>query len=204
MLAGMPTTAARDRLLEALLALTADRGLEAVSIREVAAAAGLSIGAVQYYCHSKDQMLKMAFEEVNRRILTRAQGIEKTGLVGDVLRRAVLEFLPLDDRRREEAVVYLAFSARAAVSAELAAVRHAMIAEQQTLCADTFRLAQARGEAIGDLDADQAAWATVTVVDGLLLNLLSDPGGLADQTAIELLDDHLRRYLQLSATVDLS
>lgn len=116
--------------------------------------------------------------------------------MGDVLRRALLEFLPLDQPRRVEAGVYLAFSARAAVSADLAAVRHAMIAEQHRLCADTYRLAQERGEAAA-FDADRAAWATVALVDGLLLNLLSDPGGLTGETAVQLVEEHVRARLRL-------
>lgn len=190
---------ARDRLLDALLTLTANRGLDRVSVREVAAAAGVSIGTVQYYCHSKDQMLQMTFEEVNQRILARALDIERTGLVGDVLRLALLEFLPLDETRRIEAAVYLAFTARAAVSADLAAVRHTMIGEQQTLCAGAYRRAHERGESLGHFDADRAAWATVAIVDGLLMNLLSDPAGLAGQQAVNVLDDHLRRYVRLTS-----
>ncbi len=196
----MRQPSARERLLEALLTITAERGSEGVSIREVATAAGVSIGTVQYYCHAKDQMLEMAFEEVNRRILERALGIEKQGPVGAVLRRGLLEFLPLDDQRRKEAAVYLAFSARAAVSTDLAAVRHAMIAEQHRLCADTYRLAQDRGEAASRFDAEQAAWTTVALIDGLLLNLLSDPTGLTGGAAVDLLEEHLRSYLRLDAS----
>lgn len=193
----VPSAAARDRVLEALLTITATRGVEGVSVREVAAAAEVSIGTVQYYCHSKNQMLRMAFEETNERILARARAIERSGSVGGVLRRALQEFLPLDDRRRVEAGVYLAFSARAAVSADLSAVRHAMIAEQHRICADALRLAQARGEALRAFDADEVARATVAMVDGVLLNRLSDPGGWSAEGCVSMLDQHLGSYVRL-------
>ncbi len=193
----MPYSSARDRVLDALLTIIASRGLEEVSIREVATAAEVSIGTVQYYCHSKDQMLRMAFEEANERILDRVRGIAKTGPVAATLRTALLEFLPLDPARRVEATVYLAFSARAATSADLASVRHTLIVEQHRLCADTYRLAQQRGEATGDFDAEQTAWATVALIDGLLLNLLSDPTSWSADTAVAVLDEHLRTHLRL-------
>ena len=59
------TDDARQRLLDALMTLIAERGLDQVSIREVAAAAGVSIGTVQYYCRSKDEMLQMTFEHAS-------------------------------------------------------------------------------------------------------------------------------------------
>lgn len=191
-------TDARRRLLDALMTITAERGLEQVSVREVAAAAGVSIGTVQYYCRSKDEMLRMTFQAANDRILARAASIEKVGSVGAVLRRALLEFLPLDERRRMEATVYLAFTARAAVSADLAAVRHDLIAEQHRLCADALRLAQHRGEATSDFDADLVAYATVALVDGLLMNLLTDPDGMTNSDAIALLDHHLHRHIRFA------
>ncbi|EGD57097.1 TetR/AcrR family transcriptional regulator [Gordonia neofelifaecis] len=181
----------RDRILDTLLDLTADRGAEGVTVREVATAAGVSIGTVQYYCHSKEQMLTMAFDEVNRRIIARVNDIQQTGTVGAVLRRALLEFLPLDAARRREASVYLAFSTRAVVLPALAAIRHDLIADQHRLCADAFRLAHERGETLADVDPDSAAWTTVALIDGLLLNLLSDPTGLSADDAIGVVDRHL-------------
>ncbi len=55
-------TNSRQRVLDALVALIAERGLDQVNFREVAAAADVSIGTVQYYCRSKDEMLRMAWE----------------------------------------------------------------------------------------------------------------------------------------------
>lgn len=187
----------RDRVLDALLDLTATRGTDGVTVREVATAAGVSIGSVQYYCHSKEQMLAMAFDETNRRILNRVDAIERTGTVGAVLRRALLEFLPLDDVRRREAAVYLAFSARAVVSDSGREVRHQLIADQHRRCADAFRLARDRGEHLADIAPDDAAWSTVALVDGLLMNLLSDPGGLSARAAEDAVDRHLAALIRL-------
>ena len=193
------TDDARQRLLDALMTLIAERGLDQVSIREVAAAAGVSIGTVQYYCRSKDEMLQMTFEHVIGRILERATGIERAGGVGEVLRRGLLEFLPLDETRRTEARVYLAFAARAAVAPNLAAVQHALMSESRTVCSQAFQVARDRGQASSDLDADAAAAATVAMVDGLLLHMLTDPTGMPAEVAVAVLDQHLRHYLDHSS-----
>ena len=47
----------RARLTEVLLDVVAEGGLEAATIRTVAAAAGVSIGTVQHYFKTKDDML---------------------------------------------------------------------------------------------------------------------------------------------------
>ena len=197
MIAGMSAPGPRQRLLDALMTIIAERGLEQASIREVAAAAGVSIGSVQYYCRSKDEMLQMSFEHVTRRILDRATSIERTGHVGAVLRRGLLEFLPLDEDRGVEARVYLAFAARAAVSPNLAAVQHRLMSESRTLCAQALEVAHERGQARSDLDAEAAAAAIVAMVDGLLLHMLSDPTGMPGETAVSVLDGHLRHFVDI-------
>ncbi|MGH3375207.1 MAG: TetR/AcrR family transcriptional regulator [Actinoallomurus sp.] len=186
---------ARQRVLDALMTITAERGLDRVSIREVATTAGVSIGTVQYYCRSKDEMLRMAFEYVAGQIAQRITGIDRNGDVGAFLRRALLEFLPLDDFRRTEARVYLAFAARAAVSPPLAAVQQDLLGKLRALCVQAFQAAGDRGQADPHLDPDLAAAATTAMVDGLLLHLLTDPAGLQAETALAALDAHLGRYL---------
>lgn len=191
--AAVPT--ARERVLDALSSITAERGLDEVTIREVAATAGVSIGTVQYYCRSKDEMLRVAFEHISERLLGRIAAIPTRGSVRSVLRRALLEFLPLDERRRTEARVYLAFAARAAVSPELARVQQNLLGELRRRCRDAFALAKERGEAPADLDPRRAGTAVTALIDGLLLHLLTDTTGISRRRALDALDDVLGLYL---------
>lgn len=186
----------RRRLLDALVGVAAERGLERASIREVASAAGMSIGAVQYYCRSKDEMLRMAFEHVIGRILARSSEGQRVGTIGQVLRRGLLEFLPLDETRRVEGSVCLAFAARAAVAPDLARVHHGLLAQMRGQCVRAFEAALERGEAVAELDPASAAVATAALVDGLVMHMLSDPDGISPEAAVDVLDAHLARYLR--------
>lgn len=188
-------TTARERVLDALIAITAERGLDEVTIREVAATACVSIGTVQYYCRSKDEMLRVAFEHVIERLLARVSAIPRRGSVRSVLRRALLEFLPLDERRRTEARVYLAFAARAAVSAELGQVQQKLLGEVRGQCRDAFALAKERGETPPDLDPRRAGTTVAALVDGLLLHLLTDAAGMSKRGAVAAVDDVLDLYM---------
>ncbi len=189
------TESPQERLLDALVSITAERGLDQVSIREVAAEAGVSVGTVQYYCRSKDEMLEMAFRHILNRMSDRAAGTQRTGTVTQVLRRALQEFLPLDDLRRRECRVYLAFAARAAVTPRLAEVQHELLGDMRRRCAKVFQAAKDSGEATRDFDPKAAAAVTTALVDGLLLHMLTDPRGLRGPTAVRMLDDHLRQFL---------
>ena len=188
----------RERLLEALVTITAERGLDQVSLREVAAAADVSIGAVQYYCRNKDEMLRMAFEHITSRILGRATAAAAGESVSALIRLSMLEFLPLDDERRVEARVYLAFAARAAVSPGLARVHTAMMTSIRDQCEAAFRLAVERGESRSGIDPAVAATSTVAIVDGLLLHLLTGSIGLTPEGAVAILDAHLGQYLDVA------
>ena len=185
----------KDRLLDALVTITAERGLDQVSIREVAAEAGVSVGTVQYYCRSKDEMLEMAFRHILNRMSARAAATPRSGTVTQVLRRALHEFLPLDDLRSRECRVYLAFAARAAVTPRLAEVQHELLGDMRGRCAGVFQAAKDAGEATSEFDPKEAAVVTTALVDGMLLHMLTDPTGLRRTTATRMLDDHLRRYV---------
>jgi AcrR family transcriptional regulator len=52
----------RDKLFKATLEVAADHGLEAVSTRKVAAAAGLTMGAIYAHFESRDDLLRCALE----------------------------------------------------------------------------------------------------------------------------------------------
>ncbi len=191
----------RTQVMDALQAIIAERGLDGVSIREVASSAGVSIGTVQYYCRSKEEMLLLSFEQIVDRIGARAAAaVDEGGTVGQALHRALLELLPLDHLRRTESLVYLAFAGKAAVTPSLAAVQHAKLDQLRTQCAAAFRRAQEIGEAPTDLDVDAEAATTAALIDGLLLHVLTDPEGLPPATAEAVLQAHLGRYLDVDGT----
>ena len=166
-------------ILESLLDVVARRGLERVTVREVAASAGVAIGTVQHYFPTKDAMVVAAFTEVVRRIRARVDG---TPLGPDAYRnlRAVLhELLPLDERRQNEARIQVAFAAKAATSPTLAGLQRQVLGEVREAIGEVFALIWP-GSAAGDA-VELSAAATLAVVDGLALHAVSaddvaDPG----------------------------
>ena len=136
----------RTLLADALLRVAATRGLMDVSLRHVAAEAGVTAGMVQHYFRTKDEMMVFALDVVSARVQARLEADPTTHDGSRALVRALLvQLLPVDDDRVLEGRVAIAFHAYAASRPDVAARlrddtrgMRAMIAEQ--IPADTAPL----------------------------------------------------------------
>ena len=99
--------------------VAAEHGLEAVSLRHVAAEAGVSAGMVQHYFRTKDEMMVFALDVVRDRGTARVNAA--VAALGPspaprlLLRTLLTALLPLDDETRADGRVALAFLAYTAV-----------------------------------------------------------------------------------------
>lgn len=214
----------RAVIANALIRLAATRGLEAVSLRHVAAEADVSPGMVQHYFGTKDEMMLFALEAVHARVRSRleqrtpepdlggaeaeadAYGVDAYGTArgdrsapdpGAEVRAILVELLPLDQTRLMEARVALAFLAYAAVSPEIAAVLERDSVQLQRFVADRIRAARGAGAGerpAGSLDPDQAAVGLLALVDGLGVRILAE--NCPPDLAIRILDAELDRLFR--------
>ncbi|MEU8081968.1 TetR/AcrR family transcriptional regulator [Catellatospora citrea] len=181
----------RRHIVESLLRITGKHGLDAVSLREVAHEAGVSMGAVQHYFATKDEMLLFALRHwlslsVHDRFTERVRDRlvrESAGDSAAVLRAIAAEYLPYDEAGRSEALVAIAFLSRAAVAPALAtALAPAFAGFVHTLCA-VFTSAG------WPLDAPAEAQRLAALLDGLRLPVLA--GALSHDDALAVVDRHL-------------
>jgi AcrR family transcriptional regulator len=123
----MPKTVDREeqrrQIGAALLQLVAERGLDEVSVRTVAAATSRSPGAVQKYFRTKEEMLTFAAELAGERIERRMAEVNTALPLRQALRDLILTTLPVDAERRAEATAQLAFAVHAAHHPRLAEIR---------------------------------------------------------------------------------
>ncbi len=184
----------RAAVVDALLRVAAERGLEQATVREVASAAGVAIGTVQHYFPTKDALLAGAFAEVVRRVRERVDSAPRGPDVREDLRAALHQLLPLDGRRREEARLQLAFAARATTSPALADLQRQVLSGVQ----DALSVAFARARPADDEERCRlAAQAALALVDGLALHAISSSGdgGSGSQAQVDALDLFLEALL---------
>ena len=109
-----------------MLRLAATEGLESVSLRHVAAEAGISMGRVQHYFRTKDEMLVFAFEHQSsrheERIVAKLTAAGRPPTARDVVRTVMVEILPTDEWSRASWLAGIAFFIRAMSDERMAAV----------------------------------------------------------------------------------
>ncbi|GAA2840520.1 TetR/AcrR family transcriptional regulator [Crossiella cryophila] len=185
----------KAQIAEALWRLAARAGLEAVSVREVAAEAGVSVGRVQHYFRSKDAMLLYGLKLAGQRMETRIAD-RLTGLAGspEQLLRAALEEVLGDDADTRQAIrVNVAFLGRAMEDVEIADVLFQDNAELRALAAYVVRIAQSQGRAAG-LDPEREARIIWSLADALTIELAC--GQLSAAEAGDTMRYHLDRVLR--------
>jgi AcrR family transcriptional regulator len=173
--------------------LAATQGLEAVSLRHVATEAGVSTGMVQHYFCTKDEMMTFAMEMVMDNMRARstaaAERSERPASPGSLIRAVLMQILPLDEPRRLEGHVILAFLAYAAVKPAIAVGMRESSGQMRAFIADQIRAAQATTKTALRIDPAKAATGLMALVDGLGVHILGQH--YSPEEAVAALDEHL-------------
>ncbi|MFF5503196.1 TetR/AcrR family transcriptional regulator [Streptomyces roseolus] len=185
----------RRRIAEAVCVLAEEQGPEGVSMRDVAARAQVSLGAVQRCFRSKEEMLLFAVDHIGDRITERlrtrlAASPDQSAVT--VLSHAADEIALLREEHRAEARIWLAFVARAAVSETLAGPLRSSYTALHTLLVRLVTEVAASGsadEGVTRPDPQHEARALLALADGLTTHVLM--GHLTSKEAEEVLQTHL-------------
>lgn len=174
----------RRQIAAAVRRIAADRGLEGVSLNEVAAEAGISKGSVQHYFASRDEMLRYATTTlrggVEQRIATSSE---------PRVRDLLVALLPLDEAGRDDALVANAFLVRALKDPEIAG--HFRTGHGQLRDAVAALLSATRDDLLPTVDPVTEAGLLLALVSGLGDAVLL--GYQSGDEAIALIDLHLSR-----------
>ncbi|MER6843727.1 TetR/AcrR family transcriptional regulator [Streptomyces platensis] len=176
----------RRQIAEAVCQLADESGLEGVTLRDVAARAQVSMGAVQRCFRTKEEMLVFALGHIGERVTARVSArlaASPAQSARTALGHATTEVSLLQEEQRAEARVWLAFVAQAAVSPPLAGILRTNYAGLQTV------FAQLISEASDTTGPDRAARTLLALADGLTTHVLI--GHLSPAEALDVLDGQL-------------
>jgi AcrR family transcriptional regulator len=162
--------ARRRRIAEAVCTLIAEHGIEGVTLRDVAASAGVSMGAVQR-AFPKDGMVGFALDHIATQAHERgASRIADTGTAQSartLLGISIQEMALAGPGQRTQAVVWLTFTAQAAVREQLAGTMRDHHGKGLDLLIWLIQYGQRTGEIHADADADEEARFLSVLADGL-------------------------------------
>jgi len=153
-IAGVTAAETRERLLRAAADMFAERGYDGTRVADIAAAAGLSNGALYAHFASKAELLAGALRAHGRRLLADLFATDPSRSVTDLL-LVIGRRLP----RRRDARGYLIVEALAAArrDQDVARPMRDYVGERAEWLADLMRVAQADGELDPALSPDALA-----------------------------------------------
>jgi AcrR family transcriptional regulator len=190
----------RQAIAEAVYRVIGERGWEAVTLRDVAGTAGISMGQVQHYFTTKTDMLLFALGHMRDRVLARLErrlaDLPQPVTVRDQVRAAISVMLPLDEPGRQEAAVNIAFFSAATATPEYGKLLRDGYARQVASSTAQFTAAAADGLLNEGIDPRQEAAALYFLIQGLIGPVLI--GQLTPEQAVDLLDRQLDRIFRPS------
>lgn len=187
--------ARRQAIADALLAVARREGVGAVSVRSVAAEAGLSVGAMRHTAASQGELVAFAMRTVAERAAQRvgdrsARSAGRAEPDVDELVDLCCELVPLDEERRVEAAVWLELVTLARTDGTLRAVSEQAHAGIGRVVGAVVAAVLGRDGGDGLLDLETARLHAL--LDGLVLHEVLYPG-LRDAALMRaVVRDHLQ------------
>ena len=194
----------RQEIIDALWVLAGRDGLQAVTFRNLAAEAGVSVKRIQYYFGDKAGLLKTALQKLGERSfargLTAIADLGPSASVRQVLTALVWAGLPIGDDSRQLALLFYSFHVAAITNADLRTVE-AMEIKRWTVpfVSSLIRQAQHRDGTHPGVDPDLEAVLLMSAFDGLSLDLLA--GNRTEDEALAAVAHHLDRIFNETPVV---
>ncbi|MEV6868993.1 TetR/AcrR family transcriptional regulator [Streptosporangium subroseum] len=185
----------REVMSEAVWRVVSERGLERLTLRAVAAAAGCTTGMVTHYFRDKKALLTHARSVMHRRMADRIDALPAHGTARDMLHSVAEQALPLDAERRLETVVWAHFQLSTRIDPDLLhqhTVSHAFWVR---------RLTGLVRDALPGPEPQDLEWRVqilVACLDGLAINAVTDPGAYPPELQRQVLATQLDLILQPS------
>jgi AcrR family transcriptional regulator len=181
----------RRELAHAVWRVIRRRGVDQASVRTVALEAGWSPGALRHYFATQSELLAFAMQLVVERIEGRIAAIDQATDPREAVEQVLHELLPLDDERRAENEVWLAFTARALIDPALRDQHNEVHAALHQACASSIQtLAAAANDNAGQapaLEADRLH----ALIDGLAVHTALRPDLMKPKQIVAVLRLHL-------------
>lgn len=152
----------RRAIASAAVDAIAANGLNGVKLTDIARTAGVTTGSIAHYFSDKDAVLAAALEEVCTRLFIEI-GTPDTPPTAD----DIADVLPINDEKRKEWKVWLAYWGRAPHAPALAQIHRQYYAEIETAVAENM--------AGTHPDPHLAAAAIISAVDGIGTRVTLEP-----------------------------
>lgn len=195
----------RRDVAQAVLRVVVRDGIAHASLRNVADEAGLAVGSIRHYFSSHDELMIFALralsDAVAARLLAHIEKLTTSMPATHAGRRAVTEnllaeLLPLDDSRRQEAIVWLDFNTAARTDAKLQSYARELSDLLRRVVSRVLVEANETGKLVEGLDIDLETERLCAMLEGLAMTAVSVPDRMEPELAMSVLRRHLDALVQ--------
>ena len=184
--------AQHERLSRAVWEVLAGQGIERLTIRAVAAAAGCTTGLVMHRFPNRRALLRHARQLLHERTRARVEALEAVATTPrDALRAVLAQGMALDEETARESVVWVGFLAATVGDEELAALHHTNNAAWRDRIS---RLVAAVAPAWPQPRVTTTAFALISVVEGAAALASADPATYPREAQEAVLDATLAAF----------
>src|SRR5215211_8506550 len=181
----------RRELAHAVWRVIRRQGVEQASVRTVALEAGWSPGALRHYFATQSELLAFAMRLVVERIEGRIAALDRSTDPRKAVEQVLHELLPLDDERRAENEVWLAFTAQALIDPELRAQHNEVHDALHQACASSLETLAAAGRTSAGAPTALQVERLHALTDGLAVHTAVRPDRMPPEQIVAVLGLHL-------------
>jgi AcrR family transcriptional regulator len=181
----------RAELAEAVWTVIRRDGLQRASVRNVAREAGLSMGSLRHYFATQSELLCFAMQLVGDRARDRIRALDFAPGPRNAAEQLLHQLVPLDDERRAESEVWLAFTGNALVDPDQRAIHRRIHDQLRGACASALTVLADAGQTSDGFDLDLETTRLHALVDGLAVHAVMHPDRLPPDQIVAVLARHL-------------
>lgn len=165
--------AKRDEVVAVATRLIAERGIDAATVRVIAAESGASTKVVSTHFSDKRELLLLVYRAAAMRARARLDAARLAPEEGVLACAEAL--LPLDRARRHDWALWLAFWGMAVSDSQFSAEQRQRLRSTRTTLHAVIEAATVAGELTAGTDAEALAGELLTTIHGIAVQAVFDP-----------------------------
>ena len=189
----------RRVIVEALWRVVARDGAHEVSVRHVAAEAGMPKSSIGHYVGTMPQLMGLAVDQLVQENTDYLMSLDLLSLDADKATEVLYTLVPVSERRRHMSGVWLLLASQAGADEEFAEVLHRLNASISDGLVDLLRGMQWQGLVDSGRQIDREVRRIHALIDGLALQCMTDPSLRSETDVRAILRDEVARLAEPAA-----
>jgi len=181
----------RRHIVEAFWRVVERDGADQVSVRHVAAEAGMPKSSIGHYVGTMPQLLGLAVDDFMQKVTDRTMTKDLFNLDVETCTEVLATLVPTDDERQRMSGVWLLLISQAPADPEVAAVLHRLNESVADGIHELLTVMSRQGLIDASRDLGLEVRRLHALIDGLSVHLLSDPALRSREEAIAILRDEI-------------